>query len=391
MVSKQKAELLRRIKACKDMLENKDTAEAVKAVKAEELKGLLVEMAELNSAEDKNHLSIVNGGNVTMNEKLAIVAINKALRGIQLTDEERTALRNDATPTGQQGGVDAKGGYLCPKEFVADVERLASEDTRLKDYVHVHNTTFRKGSYPIRDEAATGLTKRAELTTMTAKDINFDTVEYEIENWYDFIPVSEEVEADANVDIFEQVREAFAEDLVLQENKEILTAMDSAAGGSSTEITGYNDIKTALNKGIAVAARKNAVIVTNQSGWDYLDKLEDSTHRPLMVPDIKDPTIKRFAGCQVLVLDDTTLKNGTTVIDEGEVTEKTVATIPFYVGDLKRAVLFADLEGFIVKMSKDAGFLQGAVYLKITPRFDVVKKFSNVLKKLALVTDEVVD
>ena len=40
MVSKQKAELLRRIKACKDMLENKDTAEAVKAVKeiAEELK-----------------------------------------------------------------------------------------------------------------------------------------------------------------------------------------------------------------------------------------------------------------------------------------------------------------------------------------------------------------
>ena len=86
MVSKQKAELLRRIKACKDMLENKDTAEAVKAVKAAELKGLLVEMAELNSAEDKNHLSIVNGGNVTMNEKLAIVAINKALRGIQLTE-----------------------------------------------------------------------------------------------------------------------------------------------------------------------------------------------------------------------------------------------------------------------------------------------------------------
>ena len=146
MVSKQKAELLRRIKACKDMLENKDATEAVKAVKAEELKGLLVEMAELKSAENINIKS--NGGINTMNEKLAIVAINKALRGIQLTDEERTALRNE---TGQQGGVPEKGGYLVPKEFVAGVERLAENDTRLKEYVHVYPTNYRKGSYPIHD------------------------------------------------------------------------------------------------------------------------------------------------------------------------------------------------------------------------------------------------
>ena len=388
MVSKQKAELLRRIKACKDVLENAETTEAVKAAKAEEMKALLVEMAELNSAEKINQLT--NGGNVTMNEKLAIVAINKALRGIQLTDEERTALRNDATPTGQQGGVDAKGGYLCPKEFVADVERLADEDVRLKNYVHVHNTTFRKGSYPIRDEAATGLTKRAELTTLTAKDITFGSVEYEIENWYDFIPVSDEVAEDANVDMFGEVREAFAEDLVMQENKEILAAMDSAAGGSATEIEDYKGITNALYTGIKSAARRNAVIVTNQSGLAYLGNLEDGMHRPLLVPDITQPDVMRFKGCEVVVLSNTDLANGTTTVDEGEVTEATVVTIPFYVGDLKKAVLFADLEGFIVKMSKEAGFLQGAVYLKITPRFDVVKKFSNVLKKLALVTDEVV-
>lgn len=386
MVSKQKAELLRRIKACKDMLENKDTAEAVKAVKAEELKGLLVEMAELNSAEDKNHLSIVNGGNVTMNEKLAIVAINKALRGIQLTDEERTALRNDATPTGQQGGVPEKGGYLVPKEFVASVERLADGDTRLKNYVHVYPTTYRKGSYPIRDEAATGLTKRAELTTMTAKDINFDAVEFDIENWYDFIPIANELIDDSNVDVLAQVEEAFAEDLVLQENKEILTAMDAAAGGESEEIADYKGIVTAMNKGIKMSARKNAVIVTNQNGWAYMDELEDGLNRPLLVPDIKEPGVYRFKGAEIVVLDNTTLPNGTTTVDED-----TVATIPFYVGDLKKAVLFADREGYLVKLSKEAGFLQEATFVKITPRFDVVKKFSNVLKKLALVTDEVVD
>lgn len=384
MVSKQKAELLRRIKACKDMLENKDATEAVKAVKAEELKGLLVEMAELKSAENINIKS--NGGINTMNEKLAIVAINKALRRIPLTDEEKSALQNAASTPGQQGETPAKGGYLVPKEFVAGVERLANEDARLKNYVHVYPTEYRKGSYPIRDEAATGLTKRSELNTMTGKDINFDAVEFEVEGWYDFIPVANELIDDANVDILELVKEAFAEDLVVTENKEILTAMDSAAGGSSKEIADYHGIVDSLNKDIKVVARKNAVVVTNQDGWAYLDGAEDGEKRPLLVPDIKEPGIKRFKGAEVVVLDNDTLKNGTTTV-EGE----TVVTIPFYVGDLRRAVLFADRKGFVVDISKEAGYLQEATFLKITPRFDVVKKFSKVLKKLALVTDEIVE
>ena len=388
VISKKRAELLRTIKACKADLESTATTAEFKAERAKELQKALVELAGLPA--DNITPDYVNGGKDNMN-KLAMIAINKAIRGLALTDEEKAAIRNDATPTGQQGGVDAKGGYLVPKEFVASVERLANEDARLKNYVHVYPTTYRKGSYPIRDEAATGLTKRAELTLMTPKDINFDAVEFDIENWYDFIPVANELIDDANVDILELVREAFVEDLVLQENKEILTAMGVAAGGTATEISSYKDIVTTLNKGIKVAARKNAVIVTNQDGWAYLDSLEDAQYHPLLVPDIKDPGIKRLKGAEIVVLDNTTLADGTTVVDEGEVTEKTVKTIPFFVGDLRKAVLFADREGYAVQLSKEAGFLQEATYLKITPRFDVVKKFSGCLKKLALVTDEVVE
>lgn len=390
MISKQKAELLRKIKTCKADLESTATTDEFKAGRAEELKALLVELAELDSAENTTHLSD-NGGNVTMNEKLAMVAINKALRGIQLTDEEKTALRNDATPTGQQGGVDAKGGYLVPKEFVDDVERLTENDVRLKKLVHVYPTTFRKGQYPIRDEASTGMVKRSELTTLTPKDINFDVVEFDIEEYYDFIPVANEVMEDSNVDILGQVKDAMAEDLVKIENVEILTAMDSAAGGTSTEIEDYHGLTDALYKGIKVSARKGSVIVTNQSGEAYLATLEDNMGRPLLVPDIKEPDVMKFKGCEVVALDDTVLQNSTTVIDEGEVTEKTVRTIPFYVGNLKKAILFADREGLSVTISREAGFLQNATFLKVTPRFDVVKKFGNCLKKLALVTDEEVE
>lgn len=383
MVTKQVAELLRKIKACRDILQAGNADAAALADTAAELKGLL---AELTSAKNINNQSINDGGKPEMNEKLAIVAINKALRGKPLTDEEKSALQNSASSPGQQGETPAKGGYLVPKEFVAAVERLANEDARLKNYVHVYATTYRKGQYPIRDEAATGLTKRSELNTMTGKDINFDAVEFDVENWYDFIPVANELIEDANVDILELVKEAFAEDLVLTENREILTAMDAAAGGTAKEIADYTDIAAALNKDIKVAARKNAVIVTNQNGWAYLDALEDGEKHPLLVPDIKEPGIKRFKGAEVVVLDNATLANGTTTV-KGD----TVATIPFYVGDLKKAVLFADRQGFIVKMSSEAGYLQEATFVKITPRFDVVKKFSNVLKKLALVTDEVVE
>ena len=382
MISKQKAELLRKIRACKEILEAGTADASVLEATANELKGLLAEL----SAVDKDMNNQI-GGKKEMNNKLAMVAINKAIRGIALTDEEKQAIRNDATPAGQQGGVDAKGGYLVPKEFVAEVERLAENDVRLKDYVHVYATTFRKGLYPIRDEASTGLTKRSELSSMSPKDINFDSVEWDIENWYDFIPVANELVADTNADIFGAVQEAFAEDLVTQENKEILTVMASAAGNAK-EISGYADITSALDKDIKVSARRNATITTNQEGWAYLDSLEDSLHRPLLVPDIKEPGVKRYKGAEIIVLDNDTLKCGTKTIDEGEVTEKTVKTIPFFVGDLRKAVLFADLQGYAVKLSKEAGFLQDATYLAITPRFDVVKKFNGVLVKLSLVTNE---
>lgn len=372
MVTKQMAELLRKIKACRDILADGKADAAALAATADELTGLL---AELKSAQNKvKSQSVQNGGKNDMNEKLAIVAINKALRRIPLTDEERQALRNEAGSPGQQGETPAKGGYLVPTQFVAAVERLADEDARLKNYVHVLPTTFRKGQYPIRDEAATGLTKRSELNTLTGKDINFSAVTYEVENWYDFIPVAEELVDDASVDILEQVREAFAEDLVKTENAEILTVMNAAAG-TAVSGTSYKDILTALDTGIKVAARKNAVIVTNQNGWAYLDGLTDTTGRPLLVEDIKQDGVKRFKGAEVVVLDNATLPNES-------------GAIPFYVGDLKRAVLFADRKGYEVVMSREAGFLQGAIYLKISPRFDVVKKFNNVLKKLTLTISE---
>ena len=372
MVTKQMAELLRKIKACRDILADGKADAAALAATADELTGLL---AELKSAQNKvKSQSVQNGGKNDMNERLAIVAINKALRRIPLTDEERQALRNEAGSPGQQGETPAKGGYLVPTQFVAAVERLADEDARLKNYVHVLPTTFRKGQYPIRDEAATGLTKRSELNTLTGKDINFSAVTYEVENWYDFIPVAEELVDDASVDILEQVREAFAEDLVKTENAEILTVMNAAAG-TAVSGTSYKDILTALDTGIKVAARKNAVIVTNQNGWAYLDGLTDTTGRPLLVEDIKQDGVKRFKGAEVVVLDNATLPNES-------------GAIPFYVGDLKRAVLFADRKGYEVVMSREAGFLQGAIYLKISPRFDVVKKFNNVLKKLTLTISE---
>lgn len=372
MVTKQMAELLRKIKACRDILADGKADAAALAATADELTGLL---AELKSAQIKSKSqSVQNGGSNDMNEKLAIVAINKALRRIPLTDEERQALRNEAGSPGQQGETPAKGGYLVPKQFVAAVERLADEDARLKNYVHVFPTTFRKGQYPIRDEAATGLTKRSELNALTGKDIKFGAVEYDIENWYDFIPVAEELVDDANVDILEQVREAFAEDLVKTENSEILTVMNTAAG-TAVPGTSYTDIVTALDTGIKVAARKNAVIVTNQNGWAYLDGLTDTTGRPLLVEDIKQDGVKRFKGAEVVVLDNTTLPNES-------------GAIPVFVGDLRRAVLFADRKGYEVVMSREAGFLQGAIYLKISPRFDVVKKFNNVLKKLLLTITE---
>ena len=92
---------------------------------------------------------------------------------------------------------------------------------------------------------------------------------------------------------------------------------------------GIDDIKTVLNKTLDPAISANAIVVTNQTGFNELDKMKDTDGNYLLQPDPTKPTQKLLKGRPVKVYPDKVLANDTT-------------KAPVIIGDFKRAITLFD-------------------------------------------------
>ncbi|WP_219686406.1 phage major capsid protein, partial [Clostridioides difficile] len=120
----------------------------------------------------------------------------------------------------------------------------------------------------------------------------------------------------------------------------------------------YKTIQTALNKELDPSISANAIIITNQDGYDYLDSLTDSNNRPLMSDSLTVEGAKTFKGKIVVVLSNQHFSS-------------TASKLTFYVGDLSSAVAFFDRQVYEMAVSKEAGFTKNATFMRVIERFDV--------------------
>nr|MDH3155477.1 phage major capsid protein [Bacillus licheniformis] len=120
-------------------------------------------------------------------------------------------------------------------------------------------------------------------------------------------------------------------------------------------VTGTDEIKHIFNVDLKQAYARN--IVATASAFQFLDTLKDKNGQYILRQDISTPTGKMLFGKQVQVVDDTVLgtKSGDAVM---------------FIGDLKRAVLFAN------RVDATAKWIENEVYgqvLSLAVRFDVKK------------------
>ena len=151
------------------------------------------------------------------------------------------------------------------------------------------------------------------------------------------------------------------------ENDKILTLLNGLTG---TAITDYTGIKTALNVSLKPAVSKRAIIITNQNGFDYLDKLEDDNGQPILSEHMAQDGVYKFRGKDIVVLDNAVLPD-----DETDGT-------PFFVGSTKDFVKFVERKGLLVAVSSEAGFTKNACMVRAIERFDVKQKFADTMVKL---------
>lgn len=224
--------------------------------------------------------------------------------------------------------TEADGALLIPKDQETQVIELARDYSSLRELVYVETVSTLTGTRVIEVDGE--YTPFAEVTEGSKiSDIEngqFKSIPYSCKTYGGILPIPNNLLKDNKGNLLYHVSKWFAKKKVATENKLI---SDSLNTFSKTAMKGIDDIKTVLNKTLDPAISTNAIVVTNQTGFNELDKMKDTDGNHLLQPDPTKPTQKLLKGRPVKVYSDKVLANDTT-------------KAPVIIGDFKRAITLFD-------------------------------------------------
>lgn len=179
----------------------------------------------------------------------------------------------------------------------------------------------------------------------------FTGVDWKVKTYRGAIPLSQEAIDDADVDLLAIVAEAANQIKVNTTNDAIATVLKDFEAKTAADL---DAIKEILNVNLDPAY--NVSFVVSQTFYQKLDTLKDKNGRYLLQDSIVSASGKAFLGHPVFVVSDATL--GAT----GEAKA--------FIGDVQRAVLFADRQELGLRWTDNEIYGQ---YLQAVVRFDVKK------------------
>lgn len=247
-------------------------------------------------------------------------------------------------------GTALDGGYTVPEDIVARVQEYRDAKASLLRLVRRVPVKTNKGARTFKKRAQqTGFTKVGEGAKIGAKATpQFERIEYEIEKYAGYFPVTNEVLDDSDSNLGQILIEWIGDESRVTANKLILEAIKTK---TAVAIDGYDGIKKAINVTLGQAFAASSKIVTNDDGLNYLDTLKDGNERYLLTPDPAD-TLKmrlqvggRFIPVEVIPNNDLAteeVKSGQTV---------TGYKIPFILGDLEEGIVYWDRKQMNIKIS----------------------------------------
>lgn len=382
---KKRTELMRAINAKRKTLLDLLSAGSVDEAKkvGDELETL---MSDLEKCEDDTPKAsdglkpISSGGIVKMDKKEQLAGIKRAVNkflhgGWKALDEADRGLIKPVNATATPGQVETvteRGGVLVPVEVADFVARIDTGVYRLRTRVDNYAARSKSGVIPKLANPTSGLVQFFDELPgggITRGDVRFGSVNYNVGDYGLIVPVSNDLMADANADVYGIIAEQFARAQVITEDSMILSAIDAAIAEPGT-VTDWKDICKALNTTAPVGAA-DKVIVTNSDGYNYLDTLTDEQGRPILVTDLVTNPRHIFRGYEVIQLPNEVLPN----VSGG---------IPFYVGSLWNAIYFIERKGMTIDYNpwSDSAYGRNAVDVRVVCRLDCKSKFPEAMQKL---------
>lgn len=331
---KELRELLDQINAKKTEVKNFVAENKIEEAKAskEELKSLQDKFDVLydlyEEGKENNEEAIKNKAKENNKENSIAEFANAARNGFRVNNKMTIGSKPD-------------GGYTVPEDILTSINTYRESKKSLKDLVTVEKVTTSKGSRTFKKRAQQiGFTKVGEGGKIgKGATPQFERLDYEIEKYAGYFPVTNELLADSDANITNTLIQWIGDESRVTANKLILNVIKTKA---ETKLEGLNGIKKALNVTLGSAFKATSKIITNDDGLQYLDTLKDGNGRYILQADPITPmSMWLCAGATKVPVE---------VIPNSDM-PSTGNKAPFIIGDLKEGIVFWDRQLMSIKMS----------------------------------------
>lgn len=287
-------------------------------------------------------------------------AFYNVICGKKVTPDQENLIREFNNALSSTSGTD--GGFLIPVDQQTAINLLKREMRAAEFLVNTESVSTLTGSRNIEKNAQyTPFTAFTEGQDIPASDTpQFVNITYSIADRGGILPIPNNLLADNTAGLEGYLNRWLAMKSVATRNKLIF---DILATKSKTALANADAIKGAINVTLDPAIASSAKIVTNQTGFNYLDTLKDNDGKYLLQPMVTDPTKKILFGLEVVVFSNKSLPNDTS----------SGTKAPMIIGDLKEAVTLFDRQAMSLLSTNVGGtaFTKNETHVRAIEREDI--------------------
>lgn len=300
---------------------------------------------------------------------IARAFVNRIVCGLRKTrmTEEDAAIMDMMTEAEPNEDGESDGGFTVPQDIQTDIIELRRTENDLEQYVNVEPVQTLTGSRVIEIDAdSTPWSDVDEGEEFPEEDTpKFKQISYKIKKKGGILKTTRELLKDTAVNILAYLNKWIAKKSRATRNAAILKKLNEITAGKEIAVADIDDFKDVFNVQLDASIAQSSIVLTNQSGFNYLDKLKDKDGNYIIQPDVTDKTKKLLFGVYPIhVVSNKTMKNTVTETEE---------KYPVFMGDLKEAITLFDREKITVELSTEAGDLwaKDLTGIKVRDRFDV--------------------
>ncbi|WP_439196980.1 phage major capsid protein [Bacillus velezensis] len=258
-------------------------------------------------------------------------------------------------------------GLTIPQDIQTAVNKLKRQFDALEQYVNVVPVTSLSGSRNI--EKLSDVTPFKNIDNESDEindndDPSASILRYLIQRYAGISTITNTLLKESAEQIIAWITDWLAKKSTATRNAKIIQVLNGLPDAQKKTVANVDDIKDVMNVKLDPAIKLTSSFITNQSGFNVLDKVKDAFGRYLLQPNPQNPTELMLLNKPIKVISDKYLPNGGT--DKAPV-------YPLFAGDLKEAVVLFDREQLSIMMTNiGAGaFEKDQTKIRAIDRFDV--------------------